>query len=393
MKKVLALILAGLLLVSFTACGNKEEKKDKNDGLAQVEGDYIEEVNGQGRFEYADNGEGEYEIVKYEPYSVSVANITLPDQVNGRNIIGIAENAFKAENSLKSVVIPSTYDYIGDYAFYDCDSLESVTIIETKVDAESGARESGMETIGKSAFESCDILSNFKMPVDVKVVSEFMLKDCKAIRELDLSNVEQIEKGAFFGCSALKKVTVSDKITSATKEAFYGCDALEYNVEGDLCYLGNEANKTVLLVKAADANIEKSAISKTTKVVADYAFNDCALLTSVTLSDSVKSVSGNAFAECKELKYNESENGLYLGTAENPYMVLIGVKSTAVEDFKLNKAAKIIVDTAFDGCTILEDVSFEGTADEWNAIIKIEKWNGDLTVNVKCSDKIIEVLG
>ena len=117
------------------------------------------------------------------------------------------------------------------------------------------------------------------------------------------------------------------------------------------------------------------------------------MLTSVTLSDSVKSVSGNAFAECKELKYNESENGLYLGTAENPYMVLIGVESTAVEDFKLNKAAKIIVDTAFDGCTILEDISFEGTADEWNAIIKIEKWNGDLTVNVKCSDKIIEVLG
>ena len=117
------------------------------------------------------------------------------------------------------------------------------------------------------------------------------------------------------------------------------------------------------------------------------------MLTSITLSDSVKTVKGSAVAECEALKYNESENGLYLGTAENPYMVLIGVKATAVEDFKLNKATKIIVDTAFDGCTILEEISFEGTADEWNAVSKIEKWNGDLTVNVKCSDKIIEVLG
>ena len=392
MKKVLALILAGLLLVSFAACGNKEEKEDNNGGLAQGEGDYIEEANDKGRFQYAVNDEGDYEIVKYEPYSVSITNITLPDKVNDRNIVGIAENAFKAENSLKSIVIPSTYSYIGDYAFYDCDSLEMVTIIEPKAN-EQGERQPGLETIGKSAFESCDVLSNFKMPVDVKVVSEYMLKDCKAIGELDLSNVEQIEKGAFFGCSALKKVTVSDKMISATKEAFYGCDSLVYNVEGNLCYLGNDANATILLVKADDANIEKCAISKTTKVVADYAFNDCALVTSITLSDAVKSVKGNAFAECEALKYNESENGLYLGTAENPYMVLIGLKATAIEDFKLNKATKIIVDTAFDGCTILEDISFEGTAEEWNAISKIEKWNGDLTVNVKCSDKIIEVLG
>ncbi|MBO7302575.1 MAG: leucine-rich repeat protein, partial [Clostridia bacterium] len=341
---------------------------------------------------YADNGAGDYEIVKYVPNSVSLTSITLPEKANDRFIVGIAENAFKAENSLKSVVIPATYSYIGDYAFYDCDSLETVTIEERKAN-ENGEREPGMESIGKSAFESCDVLTNFKMPIDVKVVSEFMLKDCKAIGELDLSNIETIEKGAFFGCSALKKVTVSDKITSATKEAFYNCDALVYNVEGNLCYLGNDANKTVLLVKAADANIEKFAISNTTKVVSDYAFNDCALLTSITLSDSVKTVKGSAVAECEALKYNESENGLYLGTAENPYMVLIGVKATAVEDFKLNKATKIIVDTAFDGCTILEDISFEGTADEWNAVSKIEKWNGDLTVNVKCSDKIIEVLG
>ena len=392
MKKLLALILAGLLLVSFAACGDKTERDDKENELLQAEGDYIEEASKRGRFEYADNGEGDYEIIKYEPYSVDVVSITLPDKVNDRDIVGIADSAFKAENSIKSVVIPSTYEYIGEYAFYDCDSLETVTIEETKAN-ESGERKPGMETIGKGAFESCDVLSGFKMPVDVKVVSEYMLKDCKAITELDLSNVERISKGAFFGCSALSRVIVSDKITYATKEAFYGCDSLVYNVESGINYLGNDSNKTVLLVSAGDANIETCSVSATTKVVADYAFNDCALLSSVLLSSSVKSVQSTAFSECEELKYNESENGLYLGTVENPYMVLIELKATAVEDFKLNNATKIIVDTAFEGCAILEDISFEGTSEEWNAISKSEDWNGDLTVNVKCSDKTIEVLG
>ena len=94
-----------------------------------------------------------------------------------------------------------------------------------------------------------------------------------------------------------------------------------------------------------------------------------------------------------KLKYNEYGNGLYLGTAANPYMVLIELDITSVEDFKLNKDTKIIAANAFAKCTLLEDISFEGTEADWNAIIKSASWNGDLTINVTCSDKMITILG
>lgn len=74
-------------------------------------------------------------------------------------------------------------------------------------------------------------------------------------------------------------------------------------------------------------------------------------------------------------------------------MVLAGIDLKSVEDFKLNKDVKIICDNAFEGYHALEDISFEGTEAEWNAIVKSANWNGNLTVNVTCSDKIISVLG
>lgn len=370
MKKVLALILVGLLALSVVSCGDKKEDEEKKDESSVVEQNYIEETANKGKFEYALNSEGDYEIIKYEPYAIAAADVTLPSEVNGRDIVGIAENAFKAENSIKTVTVPATYKYISDYAFYDCDSLTSISL------------PAGMESIGKGAFESCDVLADFKLPQGVTEISEYAFKDCKAITSMDLSKVAKIQKGAFLNCSKLASLTVSDSIEYATKDAFYGCDALVYNEEGELRYLGNDANKTVLLVAPKTLNVTDCAVSATTKVIADAAFRDCQYLTKITLADSVKVINGTSFAGCEELEYNESENGLYLGTEDNPYMVLVGLDVTSKEDFTLNKDTKIIADTAFAGCTVLKDISYAGTEDAWKAIIKSENWSGDLVINV-----------
>ncbi len=383
MKKILALLLAGLMVLCLASCGDKkeEEKDNKDTETTQVAQNYVDEASNKGKFEFALNDEGDYEIVKYEPYSVAVADITLPEKINNRDVVGIADNAFKAESTIKSVVIPATYTYIGEYAFYDCDALVSVNL------------PASIETIGKGAFESCDVLATFGMSAAVKEISEYTFKDCKALASLDLSNVEKIHKGAFLNCASLETVTVTDKLTYATKEAFYGCDKLVYTEENGLLYLGNATNKTLLLVSPKSLNVDVCAVSATTAIVADAAFNNCASLTDITLSDSVKYINGTSFVGCTELNYNKSENGLYLGTTANPYMVLVEVDIKSVEDFKLNKDAKIIADTAFASCTALSDISFEGTEEQWNAIIKSATWNGDLTINVVCSDKTITVLG
>ena len=380
MKKILALILAGLLAISFTACEDKKDDKNKSNETIKVEENYIKEQNEYGKFEFALNAEGDYEIVKYIPFSIESAEITLPKEVNKKDIVGIAKDAFKAENTITSVTIPSTYTYISEYAFYDCDSLKSVYLSDS------------LEKIGEGAFQNCDNLKHIKLPKTLKEISEYAFKDCKSIKAMDLSSIEKIQKGAFMNCTGLESVTVSEKITYATKEAFYGCDELVYNEQAGLCYLGNADNKTIVLVSPKTLTIEECTVSNTTKIIADGAFTNCDQLFKITLSDSIKAVYSSTFTGCTELSYNKSENGLYLGSEANPCMVLVKLDVSSVEDFKLNKSTKIILDTAFDKCSALEDISFEGTSADWNAIIKDDLWNKDLKLNVTCSDKIITVL-
>ena len=380
MKKILALILAGMLAVSFTACDDKNDDENKSNETVSIEENYVEEKNKSGKFEFALNAEGDYEIVKYVPYSIENVEITLPTEANKRSIVGIAKDAFKAENTITSVTIPDTYKYISEYAFYDCDSLKTVNL------------SASLEEIGEGAFQNCDKLKHIKLPETLKEISAYAFKDCKSIKTLDLSSIEKIQKGAFMNCSGLESVTVSEKITYATKEAFYGCDELVYNEQAGLCYLGNADNKTIVLVSPKTLTIEECTVSPTTKIVADGAFTNCDQLSKITLSDSVKAIYGSTFTDCTELSYNRTENGLYLGSATNPCMVLVKLDVSSVEDFKLNKSTKIIIDTAFDACSALEDISFDGTEAEWNAIVKDTDWNNDLKLNVTCTDKVITVL-
>ena len=383
MKKALALILAGLLTLCAASCANKNEEEQNQESIA-VEQNYIEEASKKGRFEYDRNEEGDYEIIGYESYSIDASDITLPSKIDEFDIVGIAKDAFKAENSIKSVTIPATYEYIGEFAFYDCDSLTTVKI------------PTSMSKIGKHAFDNCDSLSNINVPNTVKEIAEFTFKDCKVLKTLDLPGVTSIKTGAFFNCVALENITVSDKLNYATRDAFQNCVALVYTNSEGLLYLGNDTNANVLLVKPEDLNVIECTVAKNTKVIADAAFSDCDSLTSIILSDSVKVINGSAFAGCTELTYNRDENdknGLYLGTKDNPYMVLIELEISTVEVFKLNKDTKIIADTAFAKCTNLKDIGFEGTEAEWGKITKSETWNGDLTLNIACSDKTVTVLG
>lgn len=391
MKKILAILLAGIILLCAVACESKKEeenkgKEDETEALAQ---NSIEEEKNNGKFLFDTNDNGDYEIIGYESYVSTPVDIVLPKKVNERNIVGIAENTFKAIYTIKSVTIPATYTYIGDYAFYDCDSLEAITLPSPSENDGT----SGIEEIGVGAFESCGALKSVTLSTAIEVIPEYAFKDCSALTGIDASSVKSIKKGAFLNCSALETVTVSETLEYATKEAFYGCDKLTYTEYDNALYLGNESNPTLLLVSAKTLNETECAVSSTTKVVADAAFSNCKYLETVTLSSSVKGINGTSFSGCGELNYNESENGFYLGTEANPYLALIELDIKSVEDFKLNESTKIITDTAFAKCPSIKDISFDGTAAAWKSIIKSENWNNDLTVSIICSDDTVTVLG
>ena len=86
-------------------------------------------------------------------------------------------------------------------------------------------------------------------------------------------------------------------------------------------------------------------------------FKSCSSLTSVTIGNGIASIGLGAFSGCSSLKYNEYDNAYYLGNADNPYLVLVKVKSKDITSCKINEKTKVIADVAFEGCSSLTSIT------------------------------------
>ena len=86
MKKFLALILASLLVVSFAACSKKEDENTNNNSnntAAPSESTYNE-------FRYSVNASGDYDITGFISNGTDAAELTVPAEISGRPVTGIA---------------------------------------------------------------------------------------------------------------------------------------------------------------------------------------------------------------------------------------------------------------------------------------------------------------
>ena len=156
-----------------------------------------------------------------------------------------AENLYINGQLLQGdVVIPDGTEKIGDYAFYNCDGLTSITIPDS------------VTSIGDYVFEYC---------------------------------------------SSLTSVTIGDSVTSIGSSAFAGCTSLQFNEYGGAKYLGNDANPYSVLYDVTDTSITSVEIMAQTKIIYDGAFAGCSGLTSIVIPDSVTSIGSRAFYNCSSL--------------------------------------------------------------------------------------------
>ena len=171
-------------------------------------------------------------------------------------------------------------DKLGNYVFYGCSGLTSLTL------------PSSVTSIGRGAFHGCWKLTSLTIP----------------------SGVTSIGYSAFRGCSGLTSLTIPSGVTSIDSEAFRGCSGL-----------------TSLTIHSGVSSI------------GNYAFQDCSGLTSLTIPSGVTSIGGYAFYGCSGLTsiYVYPENLPKLGTdifngcdAKN---CTVYVPKGTIDDYKLSK--------------------------------------------------------
>ncbi len=125
----------------------------------------------------------EGEIPEYSMFGLKVKKLSLPG-----NVVVIEQGAL-AGGTMESITLPSNLETIGDYAFYDCNSLKNIAL-PAKV-----------SSIGESAFGNCGSL---------KTIS------------LESTGVRSIPPRLFAGCTSLESVVFPSKLEEIGREAFAG---------------------------------------------------------------------------------------------------------------------------------------------------------------------------
>ena len=105
---------------------------------------------------------------------------------------------------------------IGDYAFWFCTSLTSVTIGDS------------VTTIGEGAFYNCYSLTSVTIPNSVTEIGYYAFAECSSFISVTIpDSVTEIGNYAFAWCSSLTSVTIPDSVTTIGKWAFDDCSSLE----------------------------------------------------------------------------------------------------------------------------------------------------------------------
>ena len=116
-------------------------------------------------------------------YHGCMIDLNLSDE----KITEIGEGAFAGNDTLETVILPSSLKKIGARAFADCDALCSV---EGKC----------AETIGDEAFRSCDVLYNFRLNTDVQKLGEACFMECPSLNEcIGLESLTELPAYTFCG--------------------------------------------------------------------------------------------------------------------------------------------------------------------------------------------------
>ena len=148
-------------------------------------------------------------------------------------VTSIGNSAFAKCRSLESVSIPASVTSIGNYAFEDCGSEA------TTAPTVSFAEGSTPLTIGERAFNYAN-LKSIDIPNRVTSIGERAFNSCSNLESVSIpASVTSISEEAFYNCGKLAKVYIY-----APSLTTYGADAFASNATGRKIYVLPEAVDT-----------------------------------------------------------------------------------------------------------------------------------------------------
>ena len=239
--------------------------------------------------------------------------------------------------------------------FGNCTKLETV---------EFNNRLSGT-AIPAYTFYSCGVLSALDK-VTINDVGQYAFRDCKKLGDgvIDFSKLttDTINTYAFYGCTSLTNITLSESVQTIDKYAFSKCTnlskfVLPSSVQTINGYAFDGCTKLIFVENISDTDEDVDAL-KNVMYLNSYAFQNCKALTSVDLSGFV-----GYDASHLGILYSSTFNGCTsLATVTLPSSLIeIGGSAfkgcTNLASLALPETLETIGSSAFESCTSLETIT------------------------------------
>ena len=269
----------------------------------------------------------------------------------------VGNYAFYACLKLASVSLPGGVKSIGESAFQDCAKLTAVEIPE------------GVTSIGSDAFSGCSSLTSVTIPDSVTSIDGYTFYGCSGLTSVTIpESVTSIGNSAFSGCSGLTSVTILEGVTSIGNQAFYGCRSLtSVTIPKGVTSIEMQtfrgcSSLTTATIPGGVTSIGYAAFSgcsgltsvtipdSVTSIGSD-AFSGCSGLTSVTIPESVTSIGGSAFSGCSSLTNVTIPEGV-TSIGESAFYGCSSLTSVTIPD-----GVTSIGDYTFYGCSSLTSVT------------------------------------
>lgn len=170
-------------------------------------------------------------------------------------------------------------------------------------------------------------------------------------------DITSIGSFAFFNCTAIKAISIPDKVQNIYEKAFYNCTSLRLvDISDNLTFIGKSAFYNC-------EKIEAISLPDSLETISEKAFYLCRNITSIVVPQNVKVIGRQAFAYCENLIRVEINTK---NITSIPEWCFYGCQNLA--QIKLPETVTELGDYAFKRCDQLYTVSYSGNNDAANDI-------------------------
>ncbi len=287
----------------------------------------------------------------------------IPSIINGKTVVKISSNAFANQTLSTEFIIPNSVTSIGFGAFSGCNSLTKISAPFVGATLNSaintsyfgyifGANEvtsqnnsipptlktitiTGGSIIDTFAFYNCNSITSVSISSTITSIGSRAFAYCVDLKKVEVLRSESLgittlsNDSPFLGCSTLSTICVPDSTyKTATNWLTYsnliflinGTQGLAYTlINNGAAYSVSKGTATVGIVIIPDmyldlpvtaindngfsgySNLESITISSRIASIGSYAFNNCNQLTSIVIPNGIMSIGSYAFYGCANL--------------------------------------------------------------------------------------------